>query len=230
MNVSPERPTSNPFRFRECFLMPQPIGLSVMNLKELLHAVKEVDESVIYYHLFQSRLAPTQPAVEYPNDFARWAATALQDAKLAEKLSSFDPFDYEEMQQVRGAVVDILDEYLWDIPYIPWARPGFQLHLCQASIVVMSSNILAHTMREFHEAMGKVGLDSIFFHFFEARWRLGQRQLDDFSCWIDESFGLGELVSAIRAIDVYFCSLIEVRDSLLGLLEPYIEVPHGRAR
>ena len=116
MKINLDQPAENPFWFRECFLMPMPIGKKGINLRELLQALRELDESVLYYHIFQSRLAITQPAEEYPNEFARWAANDLQDAKLAEKLSSFDPFDYDNLTQLRQAVVDILVEYLWDIP------------------------------------------------------------------------------------------------------------------
>ena len=132
----PEMPAQNPFVFRECFLMPMPLGQKVVNLRELLQALREVKESVLYYHLIQSRLVLTTPAVEFPNDFALWAAAALQDVKLAEKLSSFDPFDYESLEKVRQAMVDLLEEYLWDSPYVPWARPGFEFHFCEASTVV----------------------------------------------------------------------------------------------
>ena len=78
--------------------MTMPIGKKAHNLRELLQGLRELDESVLYYHIFQSRLAITQPAEEYPNEFARWAADALQDSKLAEQLSSFDPFDYDTVR------------------------------------------------------------------------------------------------------------------------------------
>jgi hypothetical protein len=39
---------------------------------------------VLFYHLLQARLAISQPAVEYPNEFASWAALALQDSRLLE--------------------------------------------------------------------------------------------------------------------------------------------------
>ncbi|MFH1596633.1 MAG: DUF5752 family protein [Pseudomonadota bacterium] len=222
MEISPDQTAKNPFSFRECFLMPMPIGKKAINLRELLQAVRELDESVLYYHIFQSRLAITQPGEEYPNEFARWAATALQDIKLAEKLSSFDPFEYENMAQVRQAVIDILEEYLWDIPSIPWARSGFEFHFCEASTVVMRSHIRAQTLQEFCETLRKVGLDSIYYHFFEARWRLGVRNVDDFSYWIETNFGLPELVAAIRGIDIYFYSLIEIRDTLVGLIHQHL--------
>jgi hypothetical protein len=135
----PNLPAKDPFWFRECFLMPMPLGRKAINLRELLQVLREADESVLYYHLLQFRLAANQPVVEYPNDFALWAATALQDSKLAEKLSSFDPFEYDHMEQVREAMVDILEEYLWNLPSVPWARSGFEFHFCEASMVVIRS-------------------------------------------------------------------------------------------
>lgn len=121
---NPDQPAANPFWFSECFLMPMPIGKMAINLRELFDILQEVGESVHYYHLMQSRLAVTQPAVEYPNDFALWAATALQDSKLAEKLSSFDPFDYDNIGQVRQAVLDILEGAPLGSPPLSLGPPG----------------------------------------------------------------------------------------------------------
>ena len=222
MKFDPEKPAANPFWFRECFLMTMPLGEKAINLRELLHTLGEVDDSVLYYHLLQSRLAITQPVVEYPNEFALWAATALQDIKLAEKLSSFDPFEYDDMEQVRGAMVDILEEYLWDLPSVPWARPGFEFHFCEASMVVIQSETPANTMKEFCDNLVKVGLDSVYYHFFEARRRLGMRHIDDFSYWMEFNFDLPELVAAIRSLDVYFYTLKEVRDALVALIHQHL--------
>jgi hypothetical protein len=221
MKKNLEKSAKDPFWFRECFLMPMPIGTKVVNLRELLHALREVSDSVLYYHLLQARLALSQPTVEFPNDFALWAAVALQDSALAEKLSSFDPLDYENLSQVRQAMLDILEEYLWDLPFVPWARPGFEFHFCEASTVVIRSEISANNLREFCQALTKVGLDSMYYHFFEARWRL-ERPIDDFSYWIETNFGLPKLVAAIRDIDIYFYNLKEIRNTLLGLIHQYL--------
>ena len=222
MNFDPEQPAVNPFWFRECFLMTMPLGRKAVNLRELAQTLREVDEGVLYYHLLQSRLAVTQPVVEYPNEFALWAATALQDSKLAEKLSSFDPFDYDDMEQVREAMLEILDEYLWNLPSVPWARPGFEFHFCEASMVVIQDETPANTLHDFCQALVKVGLDSVYYHFFEARRRLGMQHIDDFSYWMEYNFGLPELVAAIRDIDVYFYTLKEVRDTLLTLIHKHL--------
>ena len=221
-NLPVDQTAPNPFWFRECFLMPMPTGQKVVNLREMLQAVREMKESVLYFHLLQSRLTLSQPEVEYPNDFAMWAAAALQDARLAEKLSSFDPFEYENLAQVRQAMVDILEEYLWDLPSVPWARPGLEFHFCEASTVVIRSQISAANLREFCKAIQIVGLDALYYHFFEARWRLERRDTDDFSYWIATNFDLPQLVEAIRAIDVYFYTLPEIRKTLLDLIYQHV--------
>lgn len=223
MNFDPEQPAQNPFWFRECFLMPMPIGKKAINLRELLEILREADESVFYYHLLQYRLAISHQVVEYPNDFALWAALALQDSKLAEKLSSFDPLEYDNMAQVQVAILDILEEYLWDLPYVPWARPGFEFHFCRASMAVIQIDPPARTLREFCQTLQRVGLDSLYYHFFEAQRRFGMHNVDDFSYWIETNFGLPGLVAAIRNLDIYFYNLKEIRDSLLDLIHQHLE-------
>lgn len=219
-----EQRAKDPFWFRECFLMRQPIGLKAANLRELWQILRDAPEDVLYYHLIQCRLAFTDPEVEYPNDLALWAAQALQDIKLAEKLSSFDPMEYNSLAEVRGAVLEILEEYLWDLPYIPWARPGFELYLCQAATAVIQSLTPVWTLADFCQGLQKVGLDAIYYHFFESRWRLGVNKVDDFSFWIEYNFGLPKLVQAIRNIDIYFYSLVELRRTLVALIAEYLEM------
>ncbi len=223
MIVAPDQPAHDPFWFRECFVMPMPIGRVATNLRELLHALRELDEAVLSYHLWQSRLAIAHPAVEYPNDFATWAGRALQDSRLAEMLSAFDPFGYESMDQVREILVELLDDYLYGLPSVPWARPGFEFYFCEASTVVLRSQNAARTLPELLAGLKQVGLDSLHYHLVDARWRLRPKRMDDFSNWIEANFDLPELVAAIREIDIQFYTLDEIRNALLSLLSQYLE-------
>ncbi len=217
-----EDPAASPFWFHECVVMPMPTGKKAANLRELLEILREVDETVLSYHLWQSRMSIAHPGVEYPNDFAIWAANALQDSRLAEKLSVIDPFSFENMEQVRDTLVDLLEEYLWDLPYVPWARPGFEFYFCEASTVVLRSQIVARTLSEFCSGLARVGPDSIYYHFVDARWRLRSMKTDDFSNWIKASYDLPELVSAVQGIDVWFYTLEEVRNTIIDLVNQYI--------
>ncbi|MGP8050174.1 MAG: DUF5752 family protein [Desulfobaccales bacterium] len=208
----------NSFVFSEYFLMPMPTGNKATNLRELLQFLKEMTEPVLNYHLWQSRLSVIRPILEYPNDFALWAAIALHDDLLAEKLSDIDPFDYENLTQVREAMVEQLEEYIWDSPHYQ-VRPGYELYLCEAAAVVLHSGISARTLAEFCEGLQTVGLNSLYFHFVEARRRLGDRKMDDFSHWIADNFTLPSLVAAIGEIDIYFYTLAEIRDTILALVQ-----------
>jgi hypothetical protein len=224
-----DQPAENPFWFWECFLVPMPTGKKATNLRELLQGLREMEESVLQFHLWQSRLATIQPTIEYPNDFALWAAAALHDERLAEKLSSIDPFAYENLGQIREALVDLLEEYLWDISHNPAVEPGFEFHFCEAAAAHMRSGMVARTLNEFSAGLREVGLDSVYFHVIEAQWRLGVRKLDDFSHWLDHNFTLPELVSAIRDIDIYFYTLEEVRETILALIEQHAGESRGES-
>lgn len=202
--------------------MTMPIGKTAANLKELVQGLKDLRESILYYHLWQSRLAAGPPSKEYPNDFAFWAATGLHDSISAEMLSSFDPFSYENIKQVRDALVELLEDYLWNLPYVPAAVPGFEFHFCEASTVVLRSQNEVRTLAEFHSTLEVVGLDSVYYHLVDARWRLRPRKMDDFSYWIEDNFGLSELASAIRDIDISVLSLAEIRSGVLSLVRGYL--------
>jgi hypothetical protein len=224
--VNPNQTALNPFWFHEYLILTMPTGRTAVNLREMLHIVREVDASVLSYHLWRSRMAIAHPEVEYPNDFAIWAATALQDSKLAEKLSVIDPFAFEDMEQVREALAEIMEAYMWDLPSVPWARPGFEFYFCEAStVVLLRPRIVVGTLSEFRSGVAGVGIDSIFYHFVEARWRLRKFKTDDFSIWIRDSFGLPELVSAMQGIDVWFYTLEGVRKAILNLIDRYLEKP-----
>ena len=87
--------------------------------------------------------------------------------------------------------------------------------------MVLHSEITARTLREFCGALQTVGLDSVYYHFVEARRRLGDRKMDDFSLWIATNFTAPSLVTAIRDIDIYFYTLAEIRDTILALVQEY---------
>jgi len=228
--VAIDEPAANPFSFAECFIVPKPTGKTAANLRELLQTLREVNERVLYYHLWQFRMAIASPAVEYPNDFAIWAATAAQESRLAEKFSAIDPFGYENWEEVREALIDVMEEYLWDLPYITWVRPGYEFYFCEAATVVLRSRVTAQTLPEFCAAIGKVGLDSIYYHSIDARWRLRSIHLDDFSNWIKVSYGLPELVAAIQGIDISFYTLDEIRTTIVDLCTKHLDHLHGQAQ
>ncbi len=218
-----DRKAPYPFWFSEYLLMPTPTGLRATNLREFLAHLRDLSEPALRYHLWESRLTLNPPTLEYPNDFALWAANALHDDKLAEKLSSVDPFEYENLTQVREAMVDLLEEYVWELAHNPQVLPGYEFNFCEGCAVVLHAGITVDTLREFCQGLQTVGLDSVYYHFVDARERLGDRKKDDFSHWIETNFDMPALVSDIRDIDVYFYTPMEIRDAVLALIQRHTE-------
>ncbi len=217
-----DKPAKDPFWFRECFLMPMPLGKKAINLRELLHTLKEVDESVLYYHLVQSRLTVTQPVVEYPNDFALWVNDALGDEVMGERLASIDTFEFSKLVALRNRLVAIIEEYLHAGTIVREVFSGQEFHFMKSVSAIFPTPYIVHDLREFIEALRKISLGSLYFHIFESRLRLG-RGLNDFTVWLRDSLDETELGDNIARLDPYTYTLEGLRSTLIQLLEKRIK-------
>jgi len=195
-----------------------PTGKKAVNLREFAELLKVVSPRVISHHLHQFFIKPVHQPWDCPNDFAHWAASGLEDFKLAEKLSNLAPFRFSDIEDLREALVDIIEDHMWESPIIPWARPGSEFFFNESTTVVTPTGIEAKNLTEFENALIKVNTSSIYYHFFESRQRLHQ-DVDDFSFWIENNFDCPNLVRQIRNIDFYLYSLLELRERIIQILE-----------
>jgi hypothetical protein len=81
---------------------------------------------------------------------------------------------------------------------------------------------VVHDLREFVEALRKISLGSLFFHFFDSRFRLG-KGLNDFSSWLRDSLDEPELAGEIDRLDPYTYTLEGLRSALIQLVEKRIK-------
>lgn len=213
--------TKHLFQFSECITMVMPTGAKASNLREFLYILKGVDKNVIFHHLYQFFQKHDFQIWDYPNDFARWAAESLNDFALAEKLSNLDPYRYYSIEELREIIVDIIEEHIWEIPSIPWARPGFEFYFNDSLSIVLPTQIVVNNLSDFEKALTQVSSNSIYFHFFESRIRL-HKDTDDFSLWIEDNFNCPQAVKKIRNIDYYLCSLEEIRQLIIDIIREEI--------
>ena len=87
----------------------------------------------LFHHLYQSYINSAVKTGEFPNDFANWAAYELADTSLAEKLASFNPYDFNDVSRAREKVAEIIEEHMWDLHTIPWVRPGSEFYFSSAT-------------------------------------------------------------------------------------------------
>jgi len=212
----------NRFNFYDSVSLLSPTGQKACNLKEFVHMLEDSEEKVIFHHLYQSHLKSHLRIEEFPNDFANWTANGLEDIALAEKLANFDPYDFSTVSDARDNIIEIIEEHIWDLPAVPWVRPGSEFYFSSATTILLPLGISAGSIQEFRNAMEIIPDSSLYFHFYEERKRKKDKEHDDFSIWIEENFNKSSLVKRIREIDFYFFSLGEIRKMIIKILDKSI--------
>lgn len=211
------------FKFYDYTVLISPTGQKASNLKEFLNIIEQSEDKVMFHHLFQTHVRQNQKVGEFPNDFANWMAYELGDRALAEKLANFDPYNYKTVAETRDVLIEIIEEHIWDLPTIPWVRPGSEFYFSSATTIVLPLGIEVSSLRDFRNALDDISDSSLYFHFYESRKTKKEKEHDDFSQWIEENFDRKELVKKIREIDFYFFSVEEVRQKLIKILDSELE-------
>ena len=80
---------------------------------------------------------------------------------------------------------------------------------------MLPTGIVADDVDDFFRKVAAISHASLYFHFFEARLRLGRRT-SDFSRWLTAR-GRADLASAIDALNPYVRSLDELRRDIVQL-------------
>jgi Family of unknown function (DUF5752) len=195
-------------------------GQKAANLKELLAILRDISGSSIFYHTHHRFLSHHWEKPVVYNDFALWAAEALQEFALAEQLSALDLLAYTSIRQVRDAIIAMITPLLPGLPARPrQCLPGNEFHFCRSRSFVMPTFIVAEDIEDFFSKLGRVSNVSLYFHFLEARLRLG-RPTNDFSQWLIWR-GAPELAAAVDRLDPYTRTLDELKEEIIDLGRSY---------
>jgi len=218
----PLKKAEEPFHFHSRTHLTELTGLKAKNLRELVDILKQAPDGVIYYHthhfLEQHHYLTPEPS----NDFAIWVGDALGDEVLGERLASVDTFGFPNLGTLRERLVTIIEEYLSRSSNFREAMLGREFHFMKSVSVILPTSYVAHDLREFVEALRKIGLGSLYFHVFESRLRL-VKGLNDFSTWLQDSLGETELGEEIARLDPYTYTLEGLRSALIQLIEKRIK-------
>ena len=191
-------------------------GVSVTTLVGLRAELHNVPASSIFLHTHREYLAHDFQRSNHANDFARWVSTALHEEALAEKLAAIDLLAFTTMESLREALINTVDEHLsaLDRPS-PECRAEEAFHFCQSRNFVLPTGLVAKSVNDFFEKMKKLSSASLYFHFFEARLRLGHRT-NDFSRWLADQ-GRRDLADAIDGLNPYTRTLDELREDIVQI-------------
>jgi hypothetical protein len=215
------RTATRPFLFMECSELREILGEEADDEKRLVELLETVPLDSIYFHTHSYFLRHSYVERVYPNDFAQWVAVEVRDHVLGERLSVIDPFEFTELDALRGELISVIDDHLSKTPIVPRVIFGEPFYFNKSLILEVPTRMEVRTLQEFRNAVSEVEVSAIYFHVFEARHRL-RHEDSDFSAWIQHSLGMPELADKLRAINPYLGSLERVRSALLTVCDEFL--------
>ncbi len=212
--------TSAPFEFKECVTILKATGKKAKNIKQLRDIISSVSEGSIFHHTYQYFFK--ERILEYTNDFAHWAGESLEERSLAEQLSNVDPYAFPNIADLRAELLRVIDNYMQAFPEPREVLPGDEFYFNETVTLVFPAGIKAKNLAEFFLAIRYVDVNSLYYHFYEARMRV-EDGMDDFSKWIEDSLEKPALAARIRMIDPFMHNLEGIRGRITGEVEEEVE-------
>ena len=208
------------FEFKQCVTLLKSTGKKARNLREFKEVLAQVSDGAIAHHTYQYFLKGH--VLEYTNDFAHWAGESIEERALAERLSNIDPYDYASVRDLRSDLITVIDDYLQLFPEPRDAMPGDDFHFNETVMLVFPAGVRARNLAEFLMAMKYAEGSTLYYHFYDARVRLGNKA-DDFSQWLEEGMEKPEVARKIRTIDPFMHNLETIRERIIDAVEEEVK-------
>lgn len=213
-----QQPARVPFHFNSAAHLLL-IGQERANtLGELLAALRCCSDSSIFEHTFRTLQEHHFIQQGFSNDFAHWAYNDCNEIGLGEKLAALDVREFTSIDGLRRRIVEIVEDYLRQVPAAAGRAARKPFYFCAADTVVLPTAFSAQNLQEFAAGLRQAPLSSIHHHFIEARLRL-KLQSNDFSVWLEDGLGLPRLAAMLDRIDIYTSTLEGVRRKLVRTVE-----------
>lgn len=207
-----------PFEFMECVTILKSTGKKAGNVRELRAMIAKISDESLFHHTYQYFLKGH--ILEYTNDFAQWVGESLEERALSEWLSNIDPFSFRDIPALRQELLNNLDDYLKAFPEPRHALAGNEFYFNETVSIVFPTGMWARNLAEFLLAIRYVDPPCIYYHFYEARVRHGS---DDFSVWIENVVGNGDLACALRSIDPFMHTIEGIRGHIVETVERHVK-------
>ncbi len=204
------------FEFRQSVSILKSTGEKAATLRDLRDGIAGISQESIYHHTYQ--YFQKGLAREYTNDFAHWAGESLEERALAERLANIDPYTYRDIDDLRREILAVIDDHLEKFPEPREAMLRDEFHFNETVTLVFPAGMRARNLAEFLMAVKYVDSGCLYYHFYEARRRLGERT-DDFTAWIETELDRKELAGRIRAIDPFMHTIEGIREHIAGAVE-----------
>ena len=204
------------FRVKDCTLIVRMGGVEpALNLREFRERIRICPPECLYHHFNETLIRPTFDYPEFRNDFAIWSYRSLRDLVLAERLGVINPHSFDNLEHLRNRLVEIIDERLDEVHYIPWVEKGDEFRFLRAATIVFDTGVDLYTPMDLINHLQHLSTSSIYYHYIEARRRTPDGT-DDFTAWMRTLDSIPEkFIQMLSDIDFYFMNLSELRKILI---------------
>lgn len=208
-----------PFRFFSKLDLTILLGRKAKNIAELLDDIRRAPATSIYYHTHRFLHQHHYLSPEPPNDFAYWVTNVMNDTVLGEQLWSVDIIQYRTVEELRNKFIGVIEAYLQSTSRRYDCVPDQEFHFMSSQTFVFPTPYIAETLPDFKEALGRVSINSLYYHMFDSKLRLEKNE-NDFSRWCSD-LGYAELGEHLRKLDPYAHSLEGLRKRIIFLTNKY---------
>ena len=201
-----------PFKFKTELWIPVYTGVKVQSLKEFIEALRTIEIDSVFYHIYINMFNYHNMPVYYPNSFAYWFYKN-NFLLIAEKLSSVDPLEISDLEEIRERILVILEENCpkdLEQRLIPF-------YFVKAEREIVDCGFVAESMEEFIEGIKKSSINSLFYHLVTSKIQK-KAPVNDYSAWLI-SIGETSKANLISQLDVYNYTLYEIKDKIISILE-----------
>jgi hypothetical protein len=207
---------NNPFIFKSELWIPKYTGIKVYSINEFIKALKEVDKFSIFYHMYINIFNYHNLPTFYTNSISYWFFKNGY-LLLAEKLSIIDPLDYFDLEELRIALINILEKNYdknWN------RKEKYPFYFITAEREIIECERAAYNLDEFIEGIKKSSINSLFYHLITSRIE-NKTIINDYSAWL-YSIGEAKKAEKINKLDPYTLTLYEIKEEIIKILEEKI--------
>ena len=206
------------FKVKDCTIIVRMGGVHpAINLRELRERIMICPVECLYHHFCETLIRPSFDDPEFRNDFAVWSSRYLRDRVLAERLGIINPYSFNDFEEMRAKIIDLIDERLDEIHYIPWVGISEEFRFLRAATIVFDTGLELKSPRDFIRQVPNLSRSSLYYHFIEARRRTAEKT-DDFTAWMNQLEKKPvRLIKALQDIDFYTLSLAELKTALFNI-------------
>ena len=184
------------FPFSTVAHLEYPAGRSASDLNSLREGIALVPPESLFFHITRVSVRHPRARDLPPNDFANWAASALQEPEIAERLAFAGAQPLVNLEELRASLLRILDEAS-SRKRAETAPQGAAFHFISARSVKAGLGLTAEEPEQVVPLWPRIDFASAFYHLVEARI-LGPVE-DDLVAWL-RSRGAAKLAASAETL------------------------------